>query len=112
MRNIKRIANMIEKLLLVIKRWTTKRTLIEWYNDECKKDTLVIVFAVHSVDGDLYTYAEQMIAHSSNDITTALKDVKTKVGASCVTTGYEIVEYKLIKELIEQHMTVQQKEDS
>ncbi len=107
-KNIVRISNVIAKLLRdalkIIENWATKISLIEWYEAECKKNSIAVVFAVHSVDGDLYTYTEQIITRNDDAITTALKDVKTKVG-SCVTTGYVVIEDGLIKKVIEQHIT-------
>ncbi len=107
--SIIRMANVVAKglrmVLKVVECWATKQTLIEWYEGECRKDTLVMIFVVHAVDGDLYTYVEQLIVHDSPSISKALEAAKSKVGSS-VTSGYIIVEDKLIKEIVTQHATM------
>ena len=112
MTSIERMANIVAKLLkgmlTIVERWSTKRTLIEWYERECKKDVLVILYVVYKGEsGDIWTYVEQVIIQKSREmqITSELKRVRKLIGCS-IESGYVVVEDGLIKEIIKQHMTV------
>lgn len=106
MKIIKWLANITAKLLRIVERWTTKKTIIEWYESECKKYSLVIFYVVYKgEDGSIWTYIEQIIIRSSLEISPTLEEIKKKIGFN-IDSGYIVVEDKLIKDIINQHLDV------
>ncbi len=101
------ITELLRTALRFIERWSTERTLIEWYENECKKDSLVIFYISHRVDSEIYLYCEQKIIKGSPDILETLQEVRDRAGTSGIDSGYIVVENKLIKQVIEQHLELE-----